>query len=509
MTGGDPGGVDRSPLPPEFYRQHWGDMPPPKFSTRRDFSAPTLGTRQGVFAKVWLGAPLMPFQQYVADVTGELRLNAAGLWVPRYPLVVFVAQRQVGKSHMSMARKGERCFSRASWRSFYTAQTGQDARDQFLKFHDENLVEKGALLAKVVRLNRSNGSERMTFPNGSTIRPHPPTEEKLHGKQSDDNDIDEAWAFTREEGAALIQAGAPTKLTRPWSQTWIMSAGGTAESTWLADLVAEGRDGGNPMMCYVEFGIPEGANAEDLQVIAQYHPAFGHTVTMDALRNMRADFGKDSAGWARAAGNVWTEAIGGAIPVQLYAQAKTTADIPDDAKVAIGAARAADGSQVAVAAAARVDGHVIVEILDVFTPGAKSAERVREWQGRGEPLAVGRSGPSSGLASKLDGGRDFHGLTGQEEGAAVTNFLDALDVATWADDPDKAEPAIRFKPHPDLDDAIPAAGVRRVGDGGSAWARVSASAPLATLEAATWAVWALDHAPVSKGKQRIITGRKP
>jgi len=501
-----PAGVDRSPLEAGFYREHWGDMPPPKFSTPRDFTAPTLGSRQAAFAKVWLGQPFMPFQRYVADVAGELRLNDAGLWVPRYRTVVYVAQRQVGKSHQSMARKGERCFSNSGWKSWYTAQTGQDARDQFLKFYDDNIVAKHAPLENVVQLKRGRGEELLVFPNGSFIRPHPPTEAKLHGKQSDDNDVDEAWAFTKEEGEALVQAGAPTKLTRPHSQTWIMSAGGTAESTWLAELVANGRLGAAPTVCFIEFGIPEGADAEDLQLIAAYHPAYGHTVTMDALIGMRADFGSDAAGWARAGGNVWTEAIGGAIPTKLWQHLGWSDTIPDDAPIALGAARAADGTQVAIAAAARLEDTIVVEILDVFAPARDSADRLKTWAAS-DTLAIARNGPSAGLASKLEalGTKSLHRLASQEEAAAVANFLDALDVETYKRDPTTARPTIRFRPHPDLDAAAKVAGVRSVGDGGQAWARVSATAPIATLEAASNAVWALDHQPRSPGKPRLIT----
>jgi len=218
---------------------------------------------------------------------------------------------------------------------------------------------------------------------------------------------------------------------------------------------------------------------------------------MDALRGMRSDFGPDKAGWARAAGNVWTEAIGGAIPKELWATLGHLEEIPPGVPVAYGAARSACGTQVAVAAAARLpDDTIVVEILDVFSPSAgRAAERVRHWADGGS-VAVTRNGPSAGLASKLDtlNTKNLYALNGQEEGAAVTNFLDALPGRE-----------IRFRPHPDLDAAAEAAGTRVVGDGGQAWARVKATAPVATLEAATWAVWALDHRPVKVGKPRIIT----
>jgi hypothetical protein len=174
--------------------------PSPKFATERNPERPTLGTLQRRFADVWLGPVptcrgcgsqhgLMPWQGYVADVAGELVQDAVtGLWRPAYPLVVVTVPRQAGKSHLAAAQVGERCFSVPMYRAWYTAQTGGDARDQFLKFADETL--EGTPLASVVRTLRGNGHEAMRYPNGSTWRPHPPTEAAMHGKQSDREDID-------------------------------------------------------------------------------------------------------------------------------------------------------------------------------------------------------------------------------------------------------------------------------------------------------------------------------
>ena len=139
---------------------------PPKFHTPRDESYPTRGRLAGGFATIWLGHPFMPWQQLVADVLGEYD-PATGL--PRYTLGVVTVQRQAGKSHLSMALRGERCLSVPGYRAWYTAQTGGDARDQFLKFHDDVVV--GTPLDRVVRTLRGNGHEVMRWPNQSTIRP--------------------------------------------------------------------------------------------------------------------------------------------------------------------------------------------------------------------------------------------------------------------------------------------------------------------------------------------------
>lgn len=487
----EPAGVDRSPLPADFYAEHWGRMPPPKFSTRRDFSAPTLGDDEAAFARIWLGQAYMPFQRYVADVAGELRQNDRGLWVPRYRTVILTAQRQAGKTHQGLARNGARCMARPRWRAFYTAQTGQDARNQFLKSH-KDMTARDAPLASLVTVKQGKGDEVMLFPNRSEFRPVPPTREKMHGDQADEQDIDEAWSFSREEGEELTSAGGPTKLTRPYSQTWILSAGGTAESTWLADLVAAGRAGGDPVVCFIEFGIPEGADAEDLELIAAHHPAYGHTVDMDGLRGMRSDFGKDAAGWARAAGNVWTEIIGGAITAEEWAAVRHPDPIPDQAPVAFATARAADGSEVAIVAAAKVGHAIVCEVLDVLPTSYGAAELAR-WHAEGHELAVSQNGPSAALCRELVKlkTRRLKPLGGPEESAAVVHALDGI-----------AAGVLRFRPHPAFDAAQRVAGTRPTGDGGKAWARVKSGGSVATLEAAGQAAWRVAQQR-SPGKPRI------
>lgn len=462
-------------------------MPPPKFATARDASRPTRGPRQARFAEIWLGKPLLEWQRYVADVAGELEPNGR----PRYPLVVVTVQRQAGKSHLSMARAGERCLSRRNFRSFYTAQTGNDAQEQFLKFNDEIVV--GSPLEKLVVTRRGNGKADMTFANGSTITPRPPTEGAGHGKQSDLYDVDEAWAFDEDQGAAIMQAIGPTQLTRPDAQTWIWSAGGTAASTWLASLVARGREG-DPSIAYFEWGIPDDLPLSDLDAIARYHPAFGELVSVDSLKALRTMLPND-AEFARAAGNRWTEVIGGVIPAEVWASLAYPQAVPDGAPIGYGAARAADGSQVVVCAAVEVGGVPVVEVLDVLPSGYRAEETVRAWATDG-PLAVNPNGASSPLHDALAHAehRGMLKLGTRDVTAACGHVLDALPQG-----------GIRFRPHPSLDAAVRVLGTRKIGDGGFVWSRTGSAAPIAAFEAATLAAYALRHRPKPVGKPRILT----
>lgn len=457
-------------------------MPPPKFATERDESAPTLGTRAAKFASVWLAAPFMPHQRFIADVAGELKTDPdTGALVPRYPLVLITEPRQAGKSHQAMAGIGERCLSRRDFRAWYTAQTGSDAMDQFLKFNDEVVV--GTPLERVVSIKRGNARPGLWLPNGSSLRPHPPIEDAMHGKQSDRNDIDEAWSFSESQGRDLMQAIGPTQLTRPGAQTWIWSAGGTADSTWLAGLVARGREG-DPDICYVEFGVPDELDVEDLQAVADYHPAYGHTISLDSLRGLRQQFGDDLAGWARAAGNRWTEVIGGVISSAVWGGARTIDPAPEGAPVGYGVATSLDRTETAVVAAvAGPDRSVIIEVLAML-PGAYGvADQVALGTQDGE-LSVDPVGPSAALADAL--GRvereDVLLMKSRDVAAACAGFVDGLTAG-----------AVRVRPHPSLDAAVKVAARRALGDGGWTWSRTSARSSIAALEAATWAYWSLTH----------------
>ena len=466
--------------------------PSPRFATRRDETRPTLGTMQRKFADVWLGPVptcrgcgqthgLMPWQGYVADVAGELVQDAVtGVWRPAYPLVVVTVPRQAGKSHLAAAQVGERCFSVPMFRAWYTAQTGGDARDQFLKFADETL--EGTPLASVVRTLRGNGHEAMRYPNGSTWRPHPPTEAAMHGKQSDREDIDEGWAFEDFHGQKLLQAIAPTQLTRPMAQTFVWSAGGTAASTWLAELVARGR-GGDPGMAFFEWGIPDDLDVNDLEAVAAHHPAVGHTMDLHAMRVLRTSL-TDDAEFARAAGNRWTEVIGGAIPAELWADARHPGEMPEGT-TGWGASRALDGSHVAVAAATELaDGTVLVELVDLI-PAHGSADVVSSWVGS-DTLAVLRSGASGPLADDLELVRPDDDkllrVTTQAAAAACGRVLDMLEARAW-----------KYRPHPELESAREVTGKRRTEGGGFVWAATGEAAPIAALEAVTMATHALRH----------------
>lgn len=458
-----------------------------KFHTPRDERYPTIGHRQAAWARIWLGRDLMPWQRLVLNVCGEYDPHTL---LPRYRTCVDTVQRQAGKSDLALVGAGERCFSVPSFRHWYTAQTGQDARLEFLKFHDEKMIDTA--LSAAVRLLRGTGSEVLKFPNLSEMRPFPPNESKLHGKQSDRVDIDEAWWFSLDAGLLLMQAIGPTQLTRPGAQTYVHSAGGTAESTWLADWVARGRRGlttesgapGSRSFAYFELGVPDDLDCDDVDALAEYHPAIGHTITIDALWSLKEKL-PDPRAWARAAGNRWTEIIGGAITDEQWQAVRHGDPLPGTGRLGWGAARSEDGSHVVIATAEDTgDGLVIGEVVDIV-PSFGAADAVIAWAA-GDPIAVMPDGPSANLSADLDRLRapQYESLTGRRAAAATADMLDGI-----------AARAYRFREHPALDAARKVAATRPHGDGGKVWSRTSASASIAAVEAVSCALAAVKGGP--------------
>jgi hypothetical protein len=439
---------------------------------------------------VWLKQDLMPWQQLVADVTGELVQDPeTGLWVPARSLSLVTLQRQGGKSHLLMAQRGERCFSVPNWRAWYTAQTGSDARDQFLKFSSDvvNRPPHGTPLSSATRTLRGSGREVMEFANGSTIRPYAPTDAGLHGKQSDSNDIDEGWSFTEERGKTLLQGSGPTALTRPNATTGIWSAGGTEDSTWLAGLVARGR-AGDPAIAYFEWGVPDDLKIEgeltddEYAEIASYHPAVGHTITIAALKKLRALL-PDDAEFARAAGNRWTEVIGGAVPADVWKRGRYGGPIPDGVEVGYGAATSADRTETVIVAAARIDELIVGEVLEVIRQPYGAASRVAGWATDG-PVAVDRLGPSASLADSLvnDTAATVMDIGTREATAAAASLLDGLHAGM-----------VKYRQHPALDASARVVVKRYTQDGAFLWARATAAASVAAFEAFGLAAYAVGH----------------
>lgn len=282
----------------------------PVWETPRTPSRKTFGGRIGAVADS-LGTPLMPWQQLVADVGGEIDPDTG---VPAYRQVVVTVMRQNGKTSLVLAAELERCLMWGKSQAVaYTAQTGLIGRQKF-KEDQKPLIENSPLKAMVRRFYLSDANTQVVFKNDSRISVlHP---DGGHSKSLDLAVIDEAFEdtdFRRE------QALRPTMLTRPAAQLWVISTAGTSASTYLRSKVDEGRAavtaGKASGIAYFEWAVPEEEDIYDPRVWARYMPAFGYTVSASTIES---EVGMKEGEFRRAYGNQWTETEERIIPAEWW-----------------------------------------------------------------------------------------------------------------------------------------------------------------------------------------------
>lgn len=454
-------------------------MTVPRFHTERDPRYRSIGSKIAK-ASAALGRPPMPWQRRAVDVIGEVDDNGK----LRYHTVIITVPRQSGKTAISLGTS----FHRALWlpgsKTWFTAQTGQAARERFL----DDLGRPAAMrFPSLVKLNRGAGDTRLTIPaTGSQIRPHPPTEEYLHGEQSDLNLIDEPWVLTEDEASALMQAIEPTQATRPNAQTIMLSTAGTAASTWWHRQVDEAREG-KPGVAIIDYGIPDGVDPGDLEAVIAAHPAVGHTINRSAIEKAYQTL--TPAEFARGYGNVPTVGAAELFSDDELAAVTDDAPITDDARVAVAVAVGRDLEESAIVAAGMDGDTPVIEVIDA-RPGvgwlADEAAAVATSQGL--PIWLDRIGPASDIADALESrGIEVIAPRSRDVSNAVGGFVARMRRGS-----------IRLRSDAGLAAELRGAKTRDMGDAGIMWSRKKSVVPISRLEAATLAAYAVgkdDEAP--------------
>jgi phage terminase large subunit-like protein len=336
----------------------------------------------------------MPWQQLVNAVAGEV--NPDGTF--RYPTVVLSTPRQSGKTTLLTSILAHRCMTMSDFRSFYSSQSGQDARDTWREW-ERTLSTR---MPHRWKFRQSNGEETATWPaTGSTIRTFPPKPDALHGKQSDFVALDEVWNYTMTDGQAITQAVVPTQATRPRRQLWIVSTAGDEASLWMRGWIDRARasleDPDSPI-AYFEWSCPDDMDPTDPGSWPLFHPAYGRTIDDRAMHDALTQMGDQ---FPRAYGNRWP-----AVEASWRAgwpQLATVDTIPPTARVYLAADAQLNHRSAAITAAGRlVDGRIGVEVIDhrngVDWLRARLTELSRTHRA---PIAIQANGPLGYLLDEL------------------------------------------------------------------------------------------------------------
>lgn len=438
-----------------------------------------------------MGRPLMPWQYQVIRIASER--SPADPRRYRYRVVRVSIPRQGGKTTLVAVKATHRTIGRRRHGSFYTAQTGKDARARWGDLR--KIIEDSPLNRFVEPGNRFGGSIRLgagdtsiTWPNGSEIRPFAPTAASLHGYTPPDVDRDEVWNYDELTGQALDGAIGPAQITIPHAQRWDLSTMGDADSTYWHGLVDEGRqavDDPDATIAYFEWSADPDSDLYDPANWATFHPALGYTI---ALEDLQAAANRETAGvWQRAYCNLRTSTREAVVDMAAF---RRLAD-PQLRVAAKGAALAFDvagdltQASIAIARPAGEDG-VAVRIVKTAGAVAWLADELCKLSDAWSipQLHANDDGPVRDTIDELRRrGRDVVALNGKDYATACGAWLRRTRDGRLTWDGSKS-----------LHDAQQAAALRPMGDA-VAFSRRHSAGPIDALVAAAVAVRAALLAP--------------
>ena len=407
------------------------DTPEPKHYTRRDLTAPSDGARIAKVGEI-MGKPLMPWQRYVVDVATEH--NPDGGY--RYEIVLVTVPRQSGKTTLVGPVQVDRNMMNPGIKTFYTAQTGKDARSRFNDL--VNLVQ-GSPFAAVAKVRYSAGDEGIGFPNGSWLKLFAPVAAALHGETPPLVTLDEIWHYDEQLGDAILEGAIiPAQMTLAGRrQVWLISTAGTAASTFMRKWVERGRKG-QPGLAYFEWSLADDADPYDPDAIAAFHPAVGHTVSVDELLALASSM--THANWLRGFCNVWTEASEALMTTEEWAELEAMPlEVPARSAVTISYDVAPDNESASVMASWRdIDGSPVIRTLHT-APGIVWLEPfVKQLAADWKPahLAADDGGPTRRITDSLErAGLVIDKVSGRDYATACDAFLTyAMDEKTLKHD---------------------------------------------------------------------------
>lgn len=480
-------------------------MTPVRGGTQRNSERRTDGPIVAEFAKL-LGTPLLPWQQLVADVAGEID-PVTGTYY--YDTVILSTPRQCGKSTLVDAVDTRNSQWGPDRYIYYLAQTGKDTGDHFKKYL--KTIQASPLADITARPYMGAGDLRQPFVNGSVIMPKSVTKVAGHGVQGDKITLDEAFSLSEETGNTILDGFMPTMATRLKAtgvqpQLWITSTEGTADSTFFNRKLDECRAGEQSRRtCWFDFGLPSGEDPEDLGVIMRYHPAAGLLWDKSQLRDFREQFKGNPAGWARAFGNRRDDGITDRAIDETTWNATATMPVTPaelgDRPVVFGIAVDVDATHTSISAGiVNDDGTITTQLLRILDgTGYAPAEITRLCETYHAPAVIDERGTAADLSDRL------HNLT-DRNGDPVIEFvdMDAADFLTTGQSYVSGlnNGTIKHAADPDLDASAANSARKWAGD---AWrlSRRGSTGLTSPLESCMLAAWGAVHRPEDSGPLQI------
>ncbi len=485
-------------------------MPTPRFGTPRRPERKTWGSVVAQVADYKLGRPLLPWQQYAAEVSLEIDPDTGLL---AYDVVIITVPRQSGKTTgVLFPVLVTRCTQWGQRQmAVYTAQDGNSARRKFENDFVHILKESnGFELGRDYTVRLGNNAPRILFrQTDSQLWPSATQSSSGHGDALDMPALDEIF---EHEDPNIDQGFTPPMATREEAQKWLLSTAGTRKSTYLKDKRAMGRqaalDDSGYGVCYIEFSAGDVGSEEDWpetwvhdrELWWHVMPALGHTQTERKIETQLLELGP--AGFMRAFGNVdddSDDSSGSPIDIEEW-----SARVLDRGKVGVldrivfGLDIPPDRSRASIGmAGARSDGGYLLEVIDARAGTRWVIERGVELVEKhdAEGFAIDPGSPAGALIPDLEAaGVTVFPMGARQHAQACGALVDRIPTGE-----------VFHLGQDELDDAVLDARTRPLGDAW-AWDRKTPDADITPLVAVTLPLGAL-LAAAEAPKESVYNGR--
>jgi hypothetical protein len=474
---------------------------PARFATARTPTRPTFGPQiERVGRSLTDGRGLLPWQRQVVG-TGTEVLEDGRM---AYPVVVVLVPRRAGKTLLTLARQLQRISMPGRQRAWYTAQDENAAGKQF-RLEWSPIIESAPYWRARIIVRRAAGDRGFWHrETGGAIGLFGPAVTQLHGLRSDDVTIDEAWSFDTAKGTTIEDAIRPTRWTAEQSQTWIVSAGGNEDSTWLDRWVTDGRaavlEGRTDGLAYFEWSA-DGAAADydpgNPAIWRAAHPALGLTIPERVLHEDYATMPRQS--FERAVLNVWPRPSlirpGGLDPATWALCADPTAAPSRHLVFGLDISRDRTHAAIVAVGSEQNGDRVAVEVLEHRAGTDWCVDRLSRLRQRHRNVPiVADELVAAGIIAGLTRAHIPVETTGARAMAAACSQL--VDLANSG--------LLVHRGQAPLDAAVAGAGRRPIGDGWAWSRRASDAADISPLVAVTLAVWGWSTLP-RRGQPRVVT----
>jgi hypothetical protein len=456
----------------------------------------TLG-REAVDLVAAAGLILDPWQEFV--VCDILAVQDDGRWAAMETCTI--AQRQQGKGGIIETIELAGLFLFGEMLILHSAHEYKTAQEAFLRV--SSLIDGCADLSRHVKaIREANGEQQVILMSGARLRFVARSKGSGRGFSAPRNILDEAYALTRTQLAALL----PTMSAQPNPQLNQFSTVPDPETMPEPDeavlpavhrraveAVQSGRAG---TLCYHDWSMRPGEKVDDVDLWYECNPALGIRIAEDYVAAELealgpAKFSVERLGlWPPDGNMAWL-----VIPEPDWNDAKVDDDVrPEPVGLAVVLSNDRQWATICLAGK-RPDDLLQVEIADRRQGTGWVIERLKQLIERWKPVAVVIDGgsPAASLAAEAEeAGIELTPITTRDVAAAAGAFYDGI-AGRPAPDPDTGElgrdpRVVRHRGQADLNAAV-AGAVKRKLSTSWAWDQLAAAVDITPVIGCSNALW--------------------